>query len=138
MAFAQWGVALSLHERLETELKTVCHETFPVMVTIQEDYIAQKTASMKRRKQIDMCIAPLVNALENHGIHMRGSCCGHGLWDGEIILQDGRKLTISQEVIAMDVQGEYEFDIDFRLLYFWDTNSLESIAHHIQNPFETS
>jgi len=43
---------------------------------------------------IDGCIAPLVEALQNGGIDMRGSCCGHGERVGEISLQDGRMLLI--------------------------------------------
>ena len=38
------------------------------------------------RKAIDSCVAPIVEALQLYGIHMRGSCCGHGKRDGEIIL----------------------------------------------------
>ena len=81
------------------EVKTLCHETFPVMVTIPEYKFTTKSKSgtipaYKKICPIDMCIAPIVNALEDHGIYMSGSCCGHGKWDGEIILQDGRKLII--------------------------------------------
>ena len=45
-------------------------------------------------KGIDKCIAPIVRALQEGGIDMRSSCCGHGKTDGEIELQDGRKLII--------------------------------------------
>lgn len=45
-------------------------------------------------KAIDLCIAPLVRALSESGIHMRGSCCGHGEGEGDIHLQDGRALII--------------------------------------------
>ena len=44
--------------------------------------------------KIDSCIAPLVKALQEGGINMRGSCCGHGKGSGEITLQDGRVLRI--------------------------------------------
>lgn len=43
---------------------------------------------------IDRCIALLVSALQNGGIDMRGSCCGHGKRRGEIHLQDGRILLV--------------------------------------------
>lgn len=46
------------------------------------------------KAHIDECIAPIVRALQNGGIDMRFSCCGHGKGNGEIILQDGRKLII--------------------------------------------
>lgn len=43
---------------------------------------------------IDNCIAPIIEALQKGGIDMRGSCCGHGEYFGEIHLQDGRTLLI--------------------------------------------
>lgn len=43
---------------------------------------------------IDACIAPIVAALQAGGIDMRGSCCGHGERDGEILLADGRVLVV--------------------------------------------
>ncbi len=44
--------------------------------------------------QIDACIAPIVKALQDAGIDMRGSCCGHGRGVGDIELQDGRAVII--------------------------------------------
>jgi len=46
---------------------------------------------------IDSCIAPIVKALQEGGIDMRSSCCGHGKGDGKILLQDGRRLIIKGE-----------------------------------------
>jgi hypothetical protein len=46
-------------------------------------------------KAVDYCIAPLVQALNDAGIYTAGCCCGHGREDGNIILHDGRTLTIS-------------------------------------------
>jgi hypothetical protein len=43
---------------------------------------------------IDSCIAPIVKALQEAGIDMDGSCCGHGKSDGSILLHDGRELII--------------------------------------------
>lgn len=43
---------------------------------------------------IDECIAPIVKALQVAGIDMRGSCCGHGVTHGSILLADGRELLI--------------------------------------------
>lgn len=48
-------------------------------------------------KWIDSCIAPIVKALQEAGIDMRASCCGHGKGDGKIILQDGRILIIKNQ-----------------------------------------
>jgi len=47
---------------------------------------------------IDACIADIVEALQDAGIDMRASCCGHGKRDGNIILQDGRILSIKGRV----------------------------------------
>lgn len=66
-----------------------------VMVTIPADL--SSTGKEKRKKvKIDRCIAPIVKALEQGGIKMRGSCCGHSKTDGDIHLQDGRILIIKQ------------------------------------------
>lgn len=47
---------------------------------------------------IDACIASIVRALQEGGIDMRGSCCGHGERQGHIELADGSGLLIlSQE-----------------------------------------
>jgi len=50
---------------------------------------------------IDKCIAPLIRALQEGGIDMRGSCCGHGKDFGMIHLQDGRVLVITNELFFM-------------------------------------
>lgn len=46
------------------------------------------------KKPIDACIAPLVKALNDAGIYTASSCCGHGQYEGSIILHDGRTLVI--------------------------------------------
>lgn len=43
---------------------------------------------------IDLCIAPLVAALNAGGVRMVASCCGHGMCRGNIALADGRMLDI--------------------------------------------
>lgn len=48
--------------------------------------------------EIDRCIAPVVKALQDGGIDMLGSCCGHGRGDGEILLADGRELVVRKRV----------------------------------------
>jgi len=50
-----------------------------------------------KKAQIDKCIAPIVKALQEGGIDMRGSCCGHGKRNGDIHLQDGRILIIKED-----------------------------------------
>lgn len=64
-----------------------------VLVKIPADLSYIDKAYWKQAK-IDKCIAPIVRALQEGGIDMRGSCCGHGKNDGEILLQDGRMLVI--------------------------------------------
>lgn len=67
-----------------------------VRVKIPADLSFSGYARMKTAK-VDACIAPIVKALQEGGIDMRGSCCGHGRTGGEIILQDGRKLIIKRK-----------------------------------------
>ena len=64
-----------------------------VNVKIAADLSASGQAKWKDAR-IDRCIAGLVKALQQGGIHMRGSCCGHGKTVGDIHLQDGRILLI--------------------------------------------
>ena len=65
----------------------------PVNVRISSDLSATGKTNF-RIKQIDSCIAPIVEALQKNGIDMRGSCCGHGKAFGHILLEDGRVLVI--------------------------------------------
>ena len=67
-----------------------------VWVKIPADLSSQGRIHMSLKK-IDRCIAPIVNALQNGGIDMRSSYCGHGKTDGEIELQDGRILIIKEK-----------------------------------------
>lgn len=67
--------------------------TVPVNVRISADLSCTGTAR-KRDFQIDACLAPLVEALQERGINMRSSCCGHGKAEGEITLEDGRVLLV--------------------------------------------
>lgn len=64
-----------------------------VEVTIQA-YLSHTGKTRKAVKKIDKCIAPIVRALENGGIYMLASCCGHGKTNGRIDLVDGRVLII--------------------------------------------
>lgn len=64
-----------------------------VEVTIPAD-LSYTGKERKAEKGIDACIASIVKALEQAGIKMRASCCGHGKTHGEIVLQDGRTLVV--------------------------------------------
>jgi hypothetical protein len=47
-----------------------------------------------RRRDIDLCIADIVAALNAANIITVASCCGHGKMDGIISLEDGRELIV--------------------------------------------
>lgn len=47
-------------------------------------------------KSVDECIAPIVKALNDAGIHTGGSCCGHGKADGNISFHNGTLLIVKQ------------------------------------------
>jgi hypothetical protein len=64
-----------------------------VRVRIPADLSCSGRAKWKRMR-IDACIAPLVRALQEGGVNMRGSCCGHGEGPGSIDLEDGRTVVI--------------------------------------------
>lgn len=50
-------------------------------------------------KGIDLCIAPIVKALNDAGIYTSQSCCGHGKENGTIYLHDGRIIEIRDSSI---------------------------------------
>lgn len=63
---------------------------------------------------IDRCIAPLVQTLNNAGFFTKACCCGHGHRPGNIVLRDGRELLLLrsyEEARSLDwlwpnIQGE--------------------------------
>jgi len=70
---------------------TVCNQGTTVKVKLSKpDYRDHQFAD------IDLCIAPIVAALNRSGIHTEASCCGHGKIPGRISLRDGRELIIAQ------------------------------------------
>jgi len=43
---------------------------------------------------VDACLAPLVQMLNDYGVHTTGCCCGHGVADGSVSYeQDGQAYT---------------------------------------------
>lgn len=78
--------------------RCLCRETTVVRVKISADLSCDGREKWKDCR-IDECIAPIVQALQEAGIDMRGCCCGHGE-DGNIHLQDGRILIIKQNHLA--------------------------------------
>jgi len=70
------------------------HGTYTeVEVTIQA-HLSHTHKTWKKLCKIDSCIAPIVKALEEGGVMMTASCCGHGKTEGRIDLLDGRRLMI--------------------------------------------
>lgn len=47
-----------------------------------------------RRRDIDICLADIVAALNAANITTQASCCGHGKFIGSIALTDGRRIEI--------------------------------------------
>jgi len=70
-----------------------------VLVKILPAYSCTGKEHWKMAK-IDACIAPIVRALQEGGIDMVGSCCGHYEREGYIELADGRCLVILPADIA--------------------------------------
>ena len=54
---------------------------------------------------VDSCISDIVRALQEGGINMRSSCCGHDKDFGNIILQDGRILSICPPILVAKIGG---------------------------------
>ena len=60
-------------------------DTIPVLVKIPAD-LSYTGKARWAVKPIDKCIAPLVRFLQNSGIDMRASCCGHGKGSASITI----------------------------------------------------
>lgn len=45
---------------------------------------------------VDLCLAPLVKALNSCGMETVASCCGHNKQPGNIVLADGREIIITK------------------------------------------
>lgn len=48
-------------------------------------------------KDVDACLAPMIQALNDAGIYTTNCCCGHGKSNGKIYLHDGRVLEITKD-----------------------------------------
>ena len=58
----------------------------PVKLFKEREFSGLKTA------KVDACIAPLVQLLNDYGVHTVNCCCGHGTRKGEIIfIQDNKR-----------------------------------------------
>jgi hypothetical protein len=75
--------------------RLMCAHGTDVLVRVRVPADLSSTGEAKWRDiGVDACIAPLVRALQEGGIDMRASCCGHGAGLGRIDLADGRTLLI--------------------------------------------
>ena len=54
---------------------------------------------------IDHCIHQIVAALNAGGVRTTASCCGHGKIKGNILLEDGRMLTIQPTPESIDAES---------------------------------
>ena len=63
-----------------------------------------------RDMPVDSCLAPIVQALQQGGIDMDGSCCGHGKLEGSIILADGRWLVVLEPELAEEYRVNANVD----------------------------
>ncbi len=68
-------------------------DTVMVRVMVPKD-LSHTGRGCWKRARIDRCISGIVKSLQDGGINMRSSCCGHDTGHGEIDLVDGRVLFI--------------------------------------------
>lgn len=87
------------HPELEESPCLDCSkDVVPVMVKVRGNLAAEGVDTWKI-KHIDKCVAPIVKALQEGGIDMLSSCCGHGLNVGAITLADGRELLLVKDLV---------------------------------------
>jgi hypothetical protein len=71
---------------------------------------------MGRVRYIDYCIADIVAALNAAGINTIASCCGHGMDDGSILLDDrydNREIIIKWNKSETINKNDREIDCDY-------------------------
>lgn len=61
-------------------------------------------------KGVDRCIAPIVEALNAHGILTESCCCGHEKIPGSIMLQDGRELVVVRRAGSPGREGPGSYE----------------------------
>lgn len=82
----------------------MCDWGTDTMVRVKVPAHLSSTGEAKWREfGIDSCIAPIVKALQEAGIDMTGSCCGHGKSPGRIDLVDGRTIVILPKGVSVEV-----------------------------------
>jgi len=54
------------------------------------------SVSGRTEVDVDACIAPLVQMLNDYGIHTTGCCCGHGRSEGSVLIdQEGQRVILT-------------------------------------------
>lgn len=72
-----------------------CHKTNIVRVFILPA-LSHKKIGYWKDVAVDRCLVPIVRILQNAGINMRGSCCGHGTNPGIIVLESGHNIKLER------------------------------------------
>lgn len=68
--------------------------TKPVRVRVPA-HLSHTGEARFAEKEVDACIADIVEALVAAGLYTDGCCCGHGRDLGNIVLSDGRVLNVA-------------------------------------------
>lgn len=83
----------------------MCRQGKTVPVLVQREYNC--STSNWHAVPVDRCIAPLVQELNNRGIVTLGSCCGHGIFNGDIVI------AAESEPLLKHYGYEYEIDPEY-------------------------
>lgn len=76
----------------------MCKWGTEIIIELQiPDYLSHTGEKYIKKVAIDSCIASIVKALNDNGIHTIACCCGHGKQPGRISLADGRELLIAND-----------------------------------------
>lgn len=62
--------------------------------------------SGRREVAVDACLAPLVQMLNDYGVHTTGCCCGHGQAEGNVLYeQDGQQYVLAIPTFGVGSDG---------------------------------
>lgn len=71
------------------------NNTAPLHVKAHKNWV-RHISDGRKLIEVDSCLADIIYALNEAGIHTEACCCGHGKRPGNIILSDGRELVIAK------------------------------------------
>lgn len=86
--------------------------TTEVMEVTIPAHLSYTGEARQKLVDIDLCIAPIIKALNDGGIATVACCCGHGKRPGNIMLADGREF-----IIALDYETAREVESHFPQLH---------------------